>query len=582
MHSVLNTIAIAQLNPTLGDTQGNVALIIEAARAVPTASLLVTPELATTGYSPMDLLDDPHFEFLVKQAQAQLVAASLEFPDMHWLVGMPVANRLAGKKWHNSAVLIKNGQVLWTYHKQLLPTYNIFHDYRHFEPGSNTAPVIVINGVRVGLCICEDAWNYKGKAYAKDPVQQLIDGAPELIISLNASPSHVGKQSQRRSVINAITSDHQGIPFLYVNQVGGHDEIISDGGSFVSFNGKVVFELPFFTDAVELLELDQFFEPIDAHCPRMLATPAYRMRDSAPICIPAQFTPESLAYHHIILGLRDYCRRTGFTSVVVGSSGGIDSALTLALACDALGAKNVHAVTMPSDFSSSGSVSDSVALCRNLGVSLDTLPIAPIVNSVQAGFSLPSAMHTPLEGLSLENLQARIRGTLLMGYSNARGYLLLTTGNKSETAVGYCTLYGDTNGGFNVLGDLYKTEVFALARFYNEIHNFDVIPLDIITKEPSAELAPGQRDSDSLPSYPVLDHILKYLLEFESIPLPEVQPFIDTLRAIPNSDALITKISHMLHRNEYKRRQLAPAVRIHPRAFGAGRRIPLTASRIPL
>lgn len=571
----LNYIVLAQINPTLGDMDGNARLILDVAHDHPSADLIITPELSLTGYSPLDLLDSPHFAVSLQTALEKFLLETTHFPKTYFIIGAPTHNYSAGKPWHNSLLLIRNGQIYWTYHKQLLPTYGIFSEYRHFEPGTSSAPVFMIHGVRVGLLICEDAWNYKQTHYPTDPVSQLIQQHPELIISINASPSQLGKQPQRHQTINNITSNIPGIPLIYVNHVGGHDEIISDGDSFISLNGHIYFNAPSFQTDSTLITLSNLFSYSPPASPRLTTAPAYA--PLAPILPQKTLSTSEQAYSHIILGLRDYARRCGFTKVLVGCSGGIDSAITLALAVIALGPQNVLAVTMPSDFSSEGSVSDSVQLCLNLGIPLHTLPIAPIVNTFQTGFALPSSMNTPLSGVALENLQARIRGTALMAYSNAHGYLLLTTGNKSESAVGYCTLYGDTNGGLNLIGDLYKTEVFALACYINSLFT-NLIPEPIISKPPSAELAPGQRDSDSLPEYPILDNILRYLLEFDFFSPEEQQQLLQNLNSVPNILTLVIFISRLVYKNEYKRRQMAPTLRIHPRSFGSGRRIPLSAA----
>ena len=364
-------------------------------------------------------------------------------------------------------------------------------------------------------------------------------------------------------------SRRNGLPILYVNQIGGHDQVVFDGASFAAEpDAGVVFESPRFVEDVRTLQFDNG---------RFLTATGER-----PATVPTEGLPTMEFYRQqIVLGLRDYARLCGFTQVVVGSSGGIDSALTLALATEALGAENVVGITMPSRYSSSGSVDDSVVLCQNLGIQLFTHPIADLVAGYAQQFA--TSFGTPLAGLPLENLQARIRGTVLMEYSNAFGHLLLTTGNKSEISVGYCTLYGDTNGGLGLIGDLYKTEVFALSRHVNEHAGRELIPQTIIDKEPSAELAPDQKDADSLPPYPVLDEVLKLLIEGDRLSMAEhtaAQNFVAQLQQDDAGRALVHRVRMMVARNEYKRRQAPPIVRVRARAFGSGRQMPIAAKYV--
>jgi NAD+ synthase (glutamine-hydrolysing) len=418
---------------------------------------------------------------------------------------------------------------------------------------------------KVGVLICEDGWNDEGLDYAINPFDRMRDAAPDLVISINASPSNIGKREQRHQIFAAASKRNQ-LPILYVNQVGGHDQLVYDGASFaVEPHAGVVFEAQRFVEDVVTLRFENG---------RFLT-----LAGDEPDAVPAQGLPTLEFYRRqIVLGLRDYARRCGFTRAVVGSSGGIDSALTLALAVEALGASNVTAITMPSRYSSAGSVGDSEILCRNLGVQLLHHPIADVVNAFSSGFD--SAFGQPLQGIALENLQARARGTILMEYSNSFGHLLLTTGNKSEISVGYCTLYGDTNGGLGLIGDLYKTEVFALSTYLNETAVKEIIPQTIIDKAPSAELAPDQKDVDSLPPYPVLDEILKLLIEDRRLAgweYDKAAAFVDQLRQQPDGQALVDRIKGMIARNEYKRRQAPPIIRVRGRAFGSGRQMPIAA-----
>lgn len=560
-------ITAAQLDYTIGDLAGNAALMIDAARkaAADEADLVVFSEMSLTAYYPADLLEEEGFMDRVEAAFQELLSASRQMPALHWAVGLPARREGAGKKLRNVLRVIRGGEVLLEYAKQLLPTYNIFDERRHFEPGPDVARVLRIRDFQVGLLICEDGWNDEGQDYVVNPFERMRDAAPDLVVSINASPSNIGKREQRHQIFGS-ASRRNGLPILYVNQVGGHDQLVYDGASFaVEPQAGVVYEARRFAEDVSTLCFDKG---------RFLTLAGKAPPPVAPEGLPAL----EFYRQQIVLGLRDYARRCGFRQAVVGSSGGIDSALTLALAVEALGAENVVGITMPSSFSSEGSVSDSEALCRNLGVPLKHHAIAGIVSQFTQGFE--SALGGELRGVALENLQARVRGTILMEYSNSFGHLLLTTGNKSEISVGYCTLYGDTNGGLGLIGDLYKTEVFALSRHLNETAGREIIPQAIIDKEPSAELAPGQKDVDSLPPYPVLDQILKLLIEGPRLAQHEYQAartFVDTLRAQASGEALVERIRGMVARNEYKRRQSPPIVRVRARAFGSGRQMPIAA-----
>ena len=560
-------ITLAQLNFTVGDIEGNVARMVAAAQqaAREQADLIVFSELSLCGYYPGDMLEETGFQQRIEASISALQQASAELPQLHWVLGAPTPARGPGKRLHNSLLVLQGGAVRLQYAKQLLPTYNIFDERRHFEPGPDVAKVLRVGNAQVGLLICEDGWNDHGADYATNPFERMRDAAPDLVVSINASPSHTGKREQRHQIFADAARRH-GLPILYVNQIGGHDQVVYDGASFAAEpDAGVVFEAQRFVEDVCTLQFD------NGH---FLSAEGAR-----PAPVPAQGMPTMDFYRQqIVLGLRDYARRCGFTQVVVGSSGGIDSALTLALAVEALGADNVVGVTMPSRYSSSGSVDDSVALCDNLGVQLFTHPIAELVAGYAQQFE--ASFGKPLVGLPLENLQARIRGTVLMEYSNTFGHLLLTTGNKSEISVGYCTLYGDTNGGLGLIGDLYKTEVFALSRHVNEHAGRALIPQAIIDKEPSAELAPGQRDVDSLPPYPVLDEVLKLLIEGDRLSAAEhqaAQNFVAQLQTDDAGRALVQRVRMMVARNEYKRRQAPPIVRVRARAFGSGRQMPIAA-----
>ena len=560
-------ITSAQINPTIGDMPGNVARMVAAARQARAdeADLVVFPEMSLTAYYPGDLLEEEGFMERVASAFQELLAASRQIPTLHWVVGLPVRHEGRGKKLRNALRVIKGGEVLLEYAKQLLPTYNIFDERRHFEPGPDVARVLRIRDMQVGLLICEDGWNDEGQDYAVNPFDRMRDAAPDLVVSINASPSNIGKREQRHRIF-AAASRRNALPILYVNQVGGHDQLVYDGGSFaVEPQAGAVWEARRFVEDVTTLTFEGG---------RFLT-----LAGEVPPKVPAEGLPTLEFYRRqVVLGLRDYARRCGFGKVVVGCSGGIDSALTLALAVEALGADNVSAITMPSRFSSEGSVSDSEILCRNLGIALVQHPIADLVAGFASGFD--TAFATPLQGVPLENLQARIRGTILMEYSNSFGHLLLTTGNKSEISVGYCTLYGDTNGGLGLIGDLYKTEVFALSAHLNQMAGKELIPRAIIDKPPSAELAPGQKDVDSLPPYTVLDEVLKFLIEGRRLATWEYDSaaaFVADLRTRDDGRALIDRVKQMIARNEYKRRQAPPIIRLRARAFGSGRQMPIAA-----
>lgn len=560
-------ITLAQLNLTVGDIEGNVERMIATAQqaAAAQSDIVVFSELSLCGYYPGDMLEETAFLERIDAGVIALRAASAALPQLHWVVGTPTRTQGPGKRLHNTLLVLQAGSVRLQYAKQLLPTYNIFDERRHFEPGPDVAKVLRIGSAQVGFLVCEDGWNDTGADYAHNPFARMADASPDVVISINASPSHIDKREQRHQVFGD-AARRNGLPIVYVNQVGGHDQIVYDGASFaVEPDAGVVFEALRFEEDVRTLQL------VDGHFSALSGSPLPP--------VPQEGLPTMAFYRQqIVLGLRDYARRCGFTQVVVGSSGGIDSALTLALAVEALGPENVVGITMPSHWSSSGSVDDSATLCRNLGVQLHTHPIADLVAGYSAQFE--AAFGQPLRSLPLENLQARIRGTTLMEYSNAFGHLLLTTGNKSEISVGYCTLYGDTNGGLGLIGDLYKTEVFALARHVNDNAGRELIPQAILDKEPSAELAPGQKDVDSLPPYPVLDEILKLLIEGEGLSRAEyhaAREFTQRLQEGEEGRALMQRVRLMVARSEYKRRQAPPILRVRAKAFGNGRQMPIAA-----
>lgn len=564
-------ITLAQLNLTVGDIEGNVQRMLAAAHqaAAEQADIVVFTELALCGYYPGDLLNEAPFLQRIETGLNALRTASAELPALHWAIGLPTSAQGPGKRLHNSLLVLQGGHERLHYAKQLLPTYGVFDERRHFEPGPDVAPVLCIGSTRIGFLICEDAWNDSASntvsTYASNPWTHLAEAAPDVVISLNASPSHHGKREQRHQVLCAAATRH-GLPTVYINQVGGHDQAVYDGGSFAVEPGAgVVFEAARFAEDLCTLQWD------GTHFCQAQGQPL------APVAAQGMETSEFYR-QQILLGLRDYARRCGFKRVLVGCSGGIDSALTLVLAVQALGADNVVGITMPSHYSSAGSVDDSVLLCKSLGITLHTHPIAELVAAYARQFE--ASFDQPLVGLALENVQSRIRGVVLMEYSNTHGHLLLTTGNKSEVAVGYCTLYGDTNGGLSLIGDLYKTEVFGLCRHLNQQAGRELIPQSIIDKPPSAELAPGQRDDDSLPPYPVLDEVLKLLIEGEHLAPAEHTTSTALVQQLQQDDAgraLLARVHRLVATSEYKRHQAAPILRLRAVAFGRGRQMPIAA-----
>ena len=556
-------IALCQINPTVGDLAGNAERILrDARRAVSAgADLAVFPELCVTGYPPQDLLDRPDFLSDVDRAVAYLAEAAPA--GLAMLVGAPVRNDTpVGKRLFNAALLLADGAVQDGVSKTLLPTYDVFDEYRYFEPCPERR-VLTAGGLRLGVHLCEDMWNNGGgdasgtgsdgrtHLYAANPIDELAALGIDLFVNLSASPYATGKPTERRRLIGESCREH-GVGFVYVNQVGANTELVFDGDSQVqNADGEVLWHAAPFEEDFFVWDTEAMLAPVEVE--------------------PEDVTAE--IHDALVLGVRDYVEKTGagvFDKALVGLSGGIDSAVTCALAVEALGADRVVGVTMPSAYSSSGSVDDSRLLAEALGIAFHHVSIRPAVDAF-ADMLAPLFEGTE-EDVAEENIQARARGLTLMALSNKFRYLLLTTGNKSEMAVGYATLYGDMSGGLAVLSDVFKTEVYRLAEHVNARAGRDLIPRATITKPPSAELRPGQIDQDSLPPYDVLDAILLRYVERHESP--------DAIARETGADlALVQRIARMVDRNEYKRRQAAPGLRVSAKAFGVGRRLPIVMQR---
>jgi NAD+ synthase/NAD+ synthase (glutamine-hydrolysing) len=533
------------MNPTAGDVRGNASLIVSGARRAETlgADLIVTPELALMGYLPRDLLMDSAFVQQSCQTLRRMAADLRSAPPL--LVGVATPNPARmGRPLCNSAVLLEEGEIGPAYHKTLLPTYDVFDEDRYFEPARGPQ-ILERNGYRLGISICEDLWNdrdfWKRQRYHQDPVEVLVAARADAVINLSASPFTVGKQTLRERMF-AHTARKYGRPVVWVNQVGGNDDLIFDGRSAAwDANGNMLARAKGFADDLVLADLSA----------------------AAGAVADEKSGPEAEIWKALVLGVRDYARKTGFTKVLLGISGGIDSALTAAIAAEAVGRENVLGVLMPSVYSSAGSVDDSLELACNLGIGTITLPISEIMTVY--GETLAGVFCGLPNDVTEENIQSRIRGNLLMALSNKFGSLLLTTGNKSELAVGYCTLYGDMNGGLAVIADLPKTMVYRVARWRNQ--RSPDLPEAILTKAPSAELRPNQTDQDSLPSYELLDQILELHIEqSQSAEMIIGQGF---------DEHAVRRVLRLVRGAEFKRKQAAPALKVTSRAFGTGWRMPI-------
>ena len=539
-------LGLAQINPTVGNLADNTAVIsrvyVEAAAAG--CDVVAFPELAITGYPPEDLVLKPGFIVDNRRALDMLVASTgsttlvVGFVDHAEMTVNGVAERLL----FNAAAVARDGKLLGIYRKQLLPNYSVFDEERYFVPGPEDQPTFDVAGQRVAISICEDLW-------AEGPVAQQAEQGAQLIISINGSPFHREKPEVRRDLVAGRARDNK-VVVAYVNQVGGQDELVFDGGSLIAdARGLIAAQSPFFVDDLLVVDISN-----DGSV--------------SPVATADDAEDDELArvYDALVLGTRDYVRKNGFTDVVLGLSGGIDSALVAAVAVDALGAEHVHGVSMPSRYSSEGSITDATTLATNLGIDLRLIPIEPAFGAY-LDMLAESFAGKPAD-LTEENLQSRVRGTVVMALSNKHGWMVLTTGNKSEMAVGYFTLYGDSVGGYAVIKDVFKLTVYDLCHHVNRRAGREIIPREIIDKPPSAELRPDQRDDQSLPAYDVLDPILEMYVEDDMTAADII--------ALGHDEALVRRIARLVDTNEYKRRQCPPGVRISTKAFGKDRRLPIT------
>ncbi|MCW3804062.1 NAD+ synthase [Plebeiibacterium marinum] len=545
-------IALAQLNYHVGNFQSNTEKIIKAINNAQNdgCDLIVFSELAVCGYPPLDLLEREEF---IEQCLLQVDIIATECKSIMAIVGCPSINpEPMGKKLFNSAFVLAEGKVQSVHHKTLLPNYDVFDEYRYFQPNSEFS-LVELKGKKLAITICEDLWDEqpvfnsfaKSKLYKKSPMKELKQLNPDLVINIAASPFSYNQGQIRQQIISQKAAKNN-IPFFYVNQIGANTELVFDGSSLaVNCKGEIIKQLNSFKEDIQYCELSHM--------------------DSSPTIHAKPREKLSLIHDALVLGVKDYFNKMGFTKATLGLSGGIDSAVTVVVAARALGPENVRVLLLPSKYSSDHSIKDAEDLANNLGIQYDIVPIKGIVD----GFD--NTLAPLFKGLDAdvteENIQARIRGTLLMALSNKFGHILLNTSNKSEAAVGYGTLYGDMNGGLSVLGDVYKTDVFALARYINK--DEEIIPVNTIVKPPSAELRPDQKDSDSLPDYDLLDQVLFNYIEKNEHPQKIIDAGFDA--------AVVNKAVRLVNMNEYKRFQTAPIIRVSSKAFGLGRRIPLVS-----
>lgn len=551
-------IFLAQQNYHIGNFEANTHKIINAIREAKTqnADLIVFSELCVCGYPPRDFLE---FEDFIAQSMAAIDRIKEEADTIGVLVGAPSRNpKLEGKDLFNSAYFLYEKEIKNIVSKTLLPTYDIFDEYRYFEPAA-TWNVVHFKGKKLAVTICEDIWNIcDNPLYRIKPMDMLMEQQPDIMINLSASPFDYIHAAARKNIV-ALNVAQYGLPMLYCNTVGSQTEIVFDGGSIaMDAQQHIIAELPYFTEAMQCIEwTDNEGLKAMGHVPLQHQTPQQTgnsFDDTLGI---------DLIYKALLSGIKDYFGKMGFTKAIVASSGGIDSAVVLALACAALGPDHVHALLMPSQFSTGHSVTDAEQLSKNLNNKYDIIPIKPVFDAYE------QALSTVFSGIPFnvaeENLQSRIRGAMVMAMSNKFGSILLNTSNKSELSTGYGTLYGDMAGGLGVLGDLYKMQVYALAKYINR--NSEIIPQNIIDKAPSAELRPDQKDSDSLPDYSILDPILFQYIERRQGP--------KEIMALGYDEQLVTRILRLVNMNEYKRNQFCPIIRVSPKAFGVGRRMPI-------
>lgn len=539
-------IALAQLNYHIGNFENNVSKIITTARQAQSenADLVVFSELAISGYPPKDLLEIDDFIIKCENAIDAIADACYNIPI---IIGTPMRNEYEkGKPLFNAAVFVYQSKKQF-FKKTLLPDYDIFDEYRYFEPSQNFE-ILNFNNKIIAVTICEDLWNISNPyLYNVNPLDELVKFNPDLVINIAASPFDYTQAEKRNEILRQNVLKYK-LPIIYVNQVGAQTELLFDGGSMaIADNGKIAKSLPFFEEKLDFVETD--------------------LLKGSSIQDNQQFVPEKIELMHdaLVMGIKDYFKKMGFKKAILGLSGGIDSALTAVLAAEALGGENVFGLLMPSRFSSDHSVKDALDLTKNLGCPQTTIAIEPMFTAFQK--SLKTSFKNTLFDVTEENLQARLRAVLLMAMSNKFGYILLNTSNKSECAVGYGTLYGDMCGGISVLGDLYKTEVFEMSRWINR--KTEIIPWNTINKPPSAELRPNQKDCDSLPEYDILDKIL-----FEHI---ENRKVLNELVQMGFDKKIVSRVLHLVNINEYKRNQAAPILRVSPKSFGKGRNMPIVA-----
>jgi NAD+ synthase (glutamine-hydrolysing) len=539
-------IALAQLNYHIGNFEANTQKIIAEAMKAQSlgAELVVFAELAISGYPPRDFLE---FDDFIDRCQNAVKVIAQQCENIAVIVGTPIRNPAdKGKPLFNAAAFIANGEVQY-FKKALLPNYDVFDEYRYFEP-SREFDILHFKGKKIALTICEDLWNIgNDPLYTINPMDELMKQEPDFMINIAASPFDYRQAKARIEVLQQNVGKYE-IPLIYVNHVGAQTELLFDGGSIaISSENKIQFQLPFFREDMQVIETETLFDGNNT------------------TNIEFESSEIELIHEALVMGIKNYFEKLGFNKAILGLSGGIDSAVTMVLAARALGVENVLGVLMPSQYSSNHSVDDALQLAKNLGSPYKTIPIKALYDSFE--IQLETEFKDLPFGLTEENIQARIRGVLLMALSNKFGYIVLNTSNKSEAAVGYGTLYGDMNGGLSVLGDVYKTRVFELARYINK--DGEVIPLNTITKPPSAELRPNQKDSDSLPDYEILDQILFQYIECRKGP--------KELITMGFEETIVNRVLKLVNTNEYKRHQTPPILRVTPKAFGMGRRMPIVA-----